>query len=247
MYYFLIVWGKNYIFLPLFYNLNLSFNTSAKKCDYFPIHTPVLRIPNIGDGHVIKDDLKYAAFNSREIENLQLCSGDILVIRSNGSLDLVGKAAIASDKEEGFLYAGYLIRIRPDLKAILPKYLYFHLTEPQTRAEIEALAKSTSGVNNINSQELKSLRLFLPDLTEQKEIVRRVEERFKAIEAIEQHYQKAIQLLDRLDQATLAKAFRGQLVPQDPNDEPASVLLERIRAQRASQPPARKRKPKATK
>ncbi len=96
----------------------------------------------------------------------------------------------------------------------------------------------------INQAGLYSVPIPIPSLEEQKEIVRRVEERFKAIEAIEQNYQNAIQLLDRLDQATLAKAFRGQLVPQDPNDEPASVLLERIRAQRASQPPACKRKAK---
>jgi type I restriction enzyme, S subunit len=50
-----------------------------------------------------------------------------------------------------------------------------------------------------------------------------------------QEYQKASQLLDRLEQATLAKAFRGALVPQDPNDEPAAALLERIRAEHPTQ------------
>ncbi|QNH58704.1 MAG: type I restriction endonuclease subunit S, partial [Limnospira indica BM01] len=74
-------------------------------------------------------------------------------------------------------------------------------------------------------------------------IVKRVEKLFKVIDIIEQEHQKASKLLDRLEKATLSKAFRGELVPQDPNDEPAAVLLERIQAQRQTQP---KRKAKST-
>jgi type I restriction enzyme S subunit len=59
---------------------------------------------------------------------------------------------------------------------------------------------------------------------------------FEKIDMIEQEYQKAAKLCDRLEQATLAKAFRGELVPQDPNDEPAAILLERIRSERPEQP-----------
>jgi type I restriction enzyme S subunit len=86
--------------------------------------------------------------------------------------------------------------------------------------------------SNINAKKLAAFTFELPSIKEQKEIVRRVEERFAKIDKIEQEYQKAVKLGDRLEQATLAKAFRGELVPQDPNDEPASVLLERIRAER---------------
>ncbi len=85
---------------------------------------------------------------------------------------------------------------------------------------------------NLNLSKIKNFLIFLPPLEEQKEIVRRIEERFARIDKLEQEYQKAVKLCDRLEQATLAKAFRGELVPQDPNDEPASVLLERIRAER---------------
>jgi type I restriction enzyme S subunit len=76
----------------------------------------------------------------------------------------------------------------------------------------------------------------LPSVEEQKEIVRRVEKLFQAIDLMAQECQKASQLCDRLEQATLAKAFRGELVPQDPNDEPAAALLERILAEKQDQP-----------
>jgi type I restriction enzyme, S subunit len=69
-------------------------------------------------------------------------------------------------------------------------------------------------------------------MEEQKEIVRRIESLFKLADNIEQQYQQAETNLETLNQSILAKAFRGELVPQDPNDEPASVLLERIRAER---------------
>ena len=64
---------------------------------------------------------------------------------------------------------------------------------------------------------------------------------FQAIDRLEQEYQKAMKFLDRLEQSTLAKAFRGELVPQDPNDEPASLLLERIQKERENQQKPKKR------
>lgn len=70
-------------------------------------------------------------------------------------------------------------------------------------------------------------------MEEQTEIVRRVEELFAYADRIEARYQAARARVDKLTPAILAKAFRGELVPQDPSDEPASVLLERIRASRA--------------
>ncbi|MFN5474346.1 MAG: restriction endonuclease subunit S, partial [Pseudanabaena sp.] len=79
---------------------------------------------------------------------------------------------------------------------------------------------------------LRNFQIQLPSLEEQKEIVRRVEKMFAKIDKMEEEYQKAAKLCDRLEQATLAKAFRGELVPQDPNDEPASVLLEQVKKEK---------------
>ncbi len=98
----------------------------------------------------------------------------------------------------------------------------------------DQLGLITKGVaqQKISVERFKSILFPVPPLAEQQEIVNRVETLFKTAEQIEQRYQKARTYIDQLTQSILAKAFRGELVPQDPNDEPASVLLERIRAER---------------
>ena len=76
--------------------------------------------------------------------------------------------------------------------------------------------------------DIRSVWIPFPPLEEQYEIVRRVEDLFKIADQIEERYQKARAYVDKLTQSILAKAFRGELVPQDPNDEPASELIRKM-------------------
>jgi len=92
---------------------------------------------------------------------------------------------------------------------------------------------------------IKSLPIPLPPLPVQIEIVRRIETAFAWIDRLAREAQSARRLIERLHQAILSKGFRGELVPQDPNDEPASVLLERNRAERNGQAGSRRRRGKA--
>lgn len=96
------------------------------------------------------------------------------------------------------------------------------------------------GKPGLNLSNIRELVIPLPPLEEQNEIVRRVEQLFAFADQLEAKVQSAQARIDLLTQSLLAKAFRGELVAQDPSDEPASVLLERIRALRAAQPKARR-------
>jgi type I restriction enzyme S subunit len=213
---------------------------TAQKCTYDICGKPVLRIPNILDGAISHKDLKYAEFDQQEVSRLSIRAGDLLVIRSNGSLDLVGRTALAIEADEGCLFAGYLIRLRPIKDVVSPGFLLWFFLSPVTRRRIELAARSTSGVNNINSKFLSGLQLRLPSLEEQQEIYRRVQDLFSLADQLEAKLTAARKVVDRLTPALLAKAFRGELVPQNPNDEPASVLLERIRAARQAEAAAGK-------
>ncbi|TKT96348.1 4'-phosphopantetheinyl transferase [Citrobacter sp. wls830] len=220
---------------------NIKYGTS-KKCSETQGSTAVLRIPNIGPGYIINSDLKYADFDQKELVTLTLKEGDLLLIRSNGSVDLVGKVAVISENDTEYLYAGYLIRVRLDKERAAPKYISYCLQSPQLRQVIENIARSTSGVNNINSKELASLEIPLPPLPEQHEIVRRVEQLFAWADTIEKQVNNALTRVNNLTQSILAKAFRGELTAQWRAENPelisgensAAALLEKIKAERAA-------------
>ena len=206
---------------------------TARKCSYEQKGVPVLRIPNVVDGKIEHSDLKYALFSLEEVRQFKLSAGDILIIRSNGSLSLVGRAAVASDRDNGYLFAGYLIRLRAMPNGVIPEFLKLVLGSPFLRSQIEQKAKSTSGVNNINAKELGQLIMPVCSNTEQYQIVSEVERRLSVADELEKTVEAGLKQAERLRQSILKRAFEGKLVPQDPSDEPAEKLLERIKATRA--------------
>jgi len=126
----------------------------------------------------------------------------------------------------------------------LPEFIKWSIDVISER--LEAFAPATAQ-KNINLAVLNDVEFRCPPLDEQLEIVHRVEALFAYADRLEARYTAARAQVERLTPALLAKAFRGELVPQDPNDEPASVLLERIRAAQAEQPTAKRgRKPPVT-
>ena len=207
---------------------------TSKKCDYDYEGTGVLRIPNIVRGVVDASDLKGAHFEEDEKRTYALREGDILVIRSNGSISIVGKCALISEAEQQYLYAGYLIRVCSIPAAVLPEYLAMLLSSHLLRTQIERKAKSTSGVNNINSNEIQSLIVPLCSPSEQEAVVERLSAGLSAIDAIGAEIENQLLKADALRQSVLKKAFAGQLVAQDSHNEPASVLLGRIKAEKES-------------
>jgi len=113
---------------------------------------------------------------------------------------------------------------------------------------VEYASMKSQGINlpRLGLDEMLAYPLGIPTIEEQRKIIQRIELLFVYADSILEQAKASLKELDRLDQSILAKAFRGELVPQDPNDEPASVLLERIKAERekaqASKPNKRKKK-----
>lgn len=154
----------------------------------------------------------------------------------------VGATAVAVDSMHGMNISREVAMI-PILKDLLPEFLMYLLASPEISRILGGYIKGVAQ-SGINIADLKLLKIPVPPIQKQKEIVRRIESLFARADALSAEVKAARERLDMLEQAVLAKAFRGELVPQDPSDEPASVLLERIRAERAAgvgEPPARKR------
>lgn len=213
---------------------------TSKKCDYDIDGTAVLRIPNIADGYIDNTDLKFAQFSNEEINQYKLKKGDILIIRSNGSVKLVGKPALINENDEQYLYAGYLIRLRPYQTILNSKYLYYQLISHELRKQIEEKAKSTSGVNNINSGEIESLLLSIQSIEEQNQIVQEIESRLSVCDKIEETIETSLAKSEALRQSILKKAFEGKLLNEQeleniknhPEYESAEALIERIKREK---------------
>jgi type I restriction enzyme S subunit len=126
---------------------------------------------------------------------------------------------------------------------VVSEYLWYWF---QMQYESTREAGSGSGPQALNCQSVRELPFALPPLAEQRDIVRRVEELFSLVDQIDIRYSKAKQYIDSLKKSILAEAFCGELVPQDPCDEPASVLLERARQNRTNQRPDRSRRREST-
>ena len=222
-----------------------EYGTSV-KCDYGSVGPPILRIPNIVGGAIKLDDVKYATKPISLDLDSSLQPGDILMCRTNGSVNLVGKTAVIRanlDPLHGF--ASYLLRFRLLETGILPLWFDMFSTSRGGRAFIELHAASSAGQNNVSLTLVHGMPIPLPPLAEQSRIVAEVERRLSVIQQSETAVEASLARAERLRQSILKQAFSGQLVPQDPDDEPASILLERIKAEREAAKEAEAANPKA--
>lgn len=200
---------------------------TSKKADYNNGGIPIFRIPNIVNGEIDDRDIKFTVLSEKEYEQLKLKEGDILIIRSNGSVSLVGQSAIVRKEFEKYAYAGYLIRLRCK-EQLDPEFLNYSLKSDFCRNQVIEFAHSMNGINNINAEQIRTLKVLIYPLEIQKKIVKKVKCLFAKTTIIEQLYIKLKQKIDVLPQAILHKAFKGELVEQLPTDGSAADLLKEI-------------------
>ncbi|MFC3182538.1 restriction endonuclease subunit S [Cypionkella sinensis] len=177
-------------------------------------------------------DLTYVAATSSEFERYQLRAHDLL-FNTRNSAELVGKVAIWPEGKDGYLFNNNLLRMRFS-EDVVPAFAFWQMSSPPFRRYIEGFISATTSVAAIYQRSLMAAPFWVPDTDEQHEIVRRIETAFAKIDRLAAEAAKALKLVGHLDQRILAKAFAGDLVPQDPTDEPAETLLARIREERLS-------------
>ena len=188
--------------------VSMRYGTSV-KCDYDEALTPVLRIPNVSSGQVNLDDLKFGPLNEGDREALALMAGDLLIIRSNGSLKIVGRSAVVVPDAEGMSFAGYLVRFRTLNEQLNTRYVWLALNSDAVREQIERPIRSAVGLKNINLAEFGDLSFWLPPLAEQHRIVAKVDELMALGNRLEASLSAADTSRQRLLESLIHEALDG--------------------------------------
>jgi type I restriction enzyme S subunit len=178
----------------------------------------VLRIPNIASGRIDLTDLKFAGTGESLDAGDELAPGDLLIIRTNGSKNLIGRSAVVRDKlSRATGYASYLIRFRLFSLPTLFDWIATIWDVSFLRAWIEQRAATSAGQYNISMSVLSTMPIPLPPLAEQTRIVAEVERRLSVVEELESVVSANLQRATRLRQSILQKAFTGELLQEDYN------------------------------
>ena len=194
-----------------------------------PYMRPYLRAANVTWDGLDLSDVKEMDFNPGELETYRLEPGDILLSEASGSADEVGKPAVWNGEIKDCCFQNTLIRVRAYQQIV--SYLFHHLLSDARSGALGRAARGV-GIHHLGAERSSSWAVALPPVAEQQRIVAEVERRLSVVHQAEATVEASLARAERLRQSILKQAFSGKLVPQDPDDEPASALLERIKAER---------------
>jgi type I restriction enzyme S subunit len=207
--------------------------SSQEQHEPLPGLVPYLKMDAIGEAWGCSyQGYKSVQTTKAELATYELRLGDWL-FNTRNSLELVGKSCVWEGPAK-VVYNNNILRVRFS-SSVSPYWIEIFFRSPMGRELLFGVKSATTSVAAIYQRSLMALPVLVPSIDEQREIIDRVESLFSLDDQLEARLTAARKTVERLTPALLAKAFRGELVPQDPGDEPASALLERIRAARQAE------------
>ena len=212
------------------------FGTALKKHEHKQEGVPVLGIENIGEGKFkMPNKIFVTPEKSIELKSFKVLENDIIISRSG----TVGEICSIPKQMENSLISTNLIRVRLDLEKVLPKFFVYLFQGGNVREQVKELCKGSTRVF-LNQTILKKLKLPLCSIEEQKEVIKEIESRLSVCDKVEKDIADSLEKAQALRQSILKKAFEGKLLSEEeiatckahPDYEPASVLLEKIKAEK---------------
>ena len=182
-------------------------------------------LANIGSDDIVTDDLRYIMLNDKEQEKYELYNGDVLMIRINGSKDNVARQIYVSNPKN-WAFCDHLIRINYK-DNINSRYMCYLANTQEYRRYIEDNMVSSAGQNTISRKGMQGFRVMLPSLSEQRKIVRILDDLFEQEQQAQSAVETVLADIDTLKKSILARAFRGELSTNDPQEENAVEMLKK--------------------
>ncbi len=204
----------------------------------------VLRLTSLKDGTIDLSANKEGDWDESQAGPYILKIGDFLISRGNGSLRLVGRGGVVKDNLP-VAYPDTMVRLVVDPLAFDFRLFCLLWNSEVFRQQIESSARTTAGIYKINQAIISNFTFPLMPLPEQAVLLELLEAQLPHISRLEADIDLNLQKAEALRQSILKKAFAGELVPQDPADEPAAALLARIRAEREAATPTPKKSRKS--
>lgn len=197
---------------------------TSTKCSYEGAGTAVARIPNIIDGCIDMSDTKRVVDPSVDLSHQMLTPGDLLVVRTNGSRDLIGRTAVVQPGIDAS-FASYLIRFRLS-ETVLPEWVQIVMEGPQARREIELRAASSAGQYNLSLQKLGNIEIPVVPIDQQSAAVQQTWSLEGNLRRLHNQLDTVAGRTSRLRRAVLAAAFSGKLTGRRTDDEVVEELAE---------------------
>ena len=215
------------------------FGSNLGREDFMNSGVPVLTIGCLTEqGLSLEKAVYISKSKASELGRYKVKAGDVLFSR----MATVGRADLVLTKFEGSMINYHLMRLRLAVTIIDPMYFISYVRGSQAVVDYIKKVKHGATRDGINTNQLLNLPIALPPFTEQHRIVAEVERRLSVADEMEKTIDQSLKQADHLCQSILKRAFLGKLVPQNPDDEPASVLLERVKAEKAKRDAEKKAK-----
>ena len=209
-----------------------------------PVLIPYLRVANVYANELRLNDVEEIGVTPSELERVLLEPGDLLVVEGNGGIEQIGRVAIWDGSINRCAHQNHLIKVRL-VERKLAEFAVCWLLSSAGRRMVEQVASSTSGLHTLSISKVEALCVPVPPISELEHALDEVQAALSNFQNTEAAIAVEMQRTEAVRQSILKAAFAGKLVAQDPDDEPASVLLARIRAERAAKgKPARGRRRK---
>ena len=162
----------------------------SSKSSYESNGVPILRIPNVLRGEIDNADLQWIQLSDKELSRYTLSNGDVLIVRTNGNPEYVGRAVCVDKLDRATVFASYLIRIRCKQDLLNPFFLAEFLNAPSVRQKLRGEVKSSAGNFNINTQGIKKQPFPIPSIADQETVLQSLEEFDSTLAALSKRIDK---------------------------------------------------------